>query len=68
MTKTTQERIEAMAKKRNLEGLYLEPDRQTIEEGVNLMIKIAMEMIAKKKTKTSSDEDTFTRQGGDHGQ
>ncbi|CAD6246928.1 unnamed protein product [Miscanthus lutarioriparius] len=43
---TTQDKMEAMAKKRCLEGLFADEEKKQLEDGVAAMLKIANELLA----------------------
>lgn len=49
-------------------GLYLELDKKALEDGVNVMRKVAMDIPAAKKIKLSGagDEPQDSRNGGQH--
>jgi hypothetical protein len=49
-------------------GLYPELDKEALEEGVNVMLKVAMDILAAKKIKLSGtgDEPQDNRNGGQH--
>jgi hypothetical protein len=49
-------------------GLYPELDREALEEGVNMMLKVAIDILATKKIKMSgADEDPQdNHNGGQH--
>ncbi|XP_066331812.1 uncharacterized protein [Miscanthus floridulus] len=45
---TTMEKIRRVAQKKNLEGLFLEMDKEALEAGVNTLLQIAAKLLVKK--------------------
>lgn len=49
-------------------GMYLELDKKALEDGVNMMLKVAMDILAAKKIKLSGTDDELqdNQDGGQH--